>query len=188
MRRSHMTHRYSWLSAGLGLVGALWACGGSGGTAAGGADPAPAAPANAPAPAAPAAPAPAAPAAAAEAAPTDKIEDPTFVLAATPVGTYSAGKLGSVAISLTPRGVYHVNEDYPISIALTGDAALQFPKPQLGKAESAEFSEKVARFDVPVTPAAAGKHALTAKVKFAVCTPENCVPDERTLALALAVE
>jgi hypothetical protein len=25
-------------------------------------------------------------------------------------------------------------------------------------------------------------------VKFAVCTPENCMPDERTLALVLPVE
>jgi hypothetical protein len=175
-----MTQRQSWFALVLG--GALAACGSSGGGDQ--AAPPPAAPAEAPVAPAPAAPAPA-PAAA---APTDKVDDPTFVLAATPVGTYASGKLGSVAISLTPRGAYHVNEDYPISVTLSGDPALQFAKPQMGKAETAEFSEKVARFDVPVTPQAAGKHALTAKVKFAVCTPENCVPDERTLALALAVE
>jgi hypothetical protein len=165
------------------VVLALGACGGSSGGGAPSAEPA--APPAAPA-AAPAAPAPA-PAAAA-APPSEKVDDPTFVLAAAPVGTYSAGKLGSVAISLTPRGEYHVNQDYPISISLSGDAALQFPKAQLGKAESAEFGEKLARFDVPVTPQAAGTHQLTAKVKFAVCTKENCVPDERTLALALAVQ
>ena len=181
-----MTQRRSWFVLVLVLCGALTACGSSGGGAASGDQPAapPAAPAEAPAAPAAAAPAAAAPAA----APTDKVDDPSFVLAATPVGTYASGKLGSVAISLTPRGEYHVNQDYPISVALSGDAALQFPKAQMGKAETAEFSEKVARFDVPVTPQAAGKHALTAKVKFAVCTPENCVPDERTLALALAVE
>jgi hypothetical protein len=173
-----MTRRQRWIGL---MVLALAACGSSGGGSGG----QPAAPPAAPAPAAPA---PAAPAPTAAAAPTDKVEDPTFVLAATPVGSYAAGKLGSVAISLTPRGEYHVNEDYPISVALSGDPALQFPKPQLGKSETAEFSEKVARFDVPVTPQSAGKHSLTAKVKFAVCTPENCVPDERTLALALAVE
>ena len=158
------------LLAWLGVVAVLAACGGSGSSGGTASDNA------APAPVAAPAPAPAAPAAAPAAAPSDT------------VGTYASGKLGSVAISLTPRGVYHVNQDYPISVALSGDPALQFPKPQMGKAESAEFSEKVARFDVPVTPQAAGKHALTAKVKFAVCTPENCVPDERTLALALAVE
>ena len=27
-----------------------------------------------------------------------------------------------------------------------------------------------------------------ARVRFAVCTPENCVPDERTLALVLPVQ
>jgi hypothetical protein len=177
-----MTQGRSWFVLVLASAGALLACGSSGaGTGSGDQAAAP----SAQPPAAPAAPAPTAPAAA---APTDKVDDPTFVLAATPVGTYAPGKLGSVAISLTPRGEYHVNEDYPISVTLSGDPALQFPKTQMGKAETAEFSEKVARFDVPVTPQTAGKHALTAKVKFAVCTPENCVPDERTLALALAVE
>jgi hypothetical protein len=29
---------------------------------------------------------------------------------------------------------------------------------------------------------------LMANVKFAVCTAENCVPDERDLALAVAVK
>ena len=174
-----MTKRFSCTA----LVLALAACGGSGGAATPGADPGvpPAAPA--PLPAAPAPP-PAAPAA----PPSEKVDDPTFLLSAAPVGTYASGKLGSVAISLTPRGEYHVNQDYPISVALSGDAALQFPKAQMGKAECAEFNEKLARFDVPVTPQQAGSHALTAKVKFAVCSKENCVPDERTLALALAVE
>jgi hypothetical protein len=177
-----MTQRRSWFVLVLAVVSALLGCGDS--VAGAGSGDQAAAPSAQP-PVAPPAPAPKAPAAA---APTDKVEDPTFVLAATPVGTYASGKLGSVAISLTPRGKYHVNQDYPMSIALSGDPALQFPKAQMGKAESAEFTENVARFDVPVTPQAAGKHALTARVKFAVCTPETCVPDERTLALALAVE
>jgi hypothetical protein len=40
---------------------------------------------------------------------------------------------------------------------------------------------------VPFTAKAAGDHKILANVKFAVCTDENCVPDERDLALAVAV-
>jgi hypothetical protein len=40
---------------------------------------------------------------------------------------------------------------------------------------------------VPFTAKSAGDQKLMCNVKFAVCTDENCVPDERNLALALAV-
>jgi hypothetical protein len=41
---------------------------------------------------------------------------------------------------------------------------------------------------VPFTPSAVGTHRVEAKVSFAVCTPETCVPDTRTLSLALPVQ
>jgi hypothetical protein len=155
----------------------------------GGASPASPAPADAPKPpvvqAAPT-PAPVAPQPAAAA--TDHVDDPSFELAASPVGPYTAGKLGSFGVSLKPRGVYHVNQEYPISISLHADEAVSLPKAELAKADAATFGEKLARFDVPFTAAKAGSHRVEAKVRFAVCTPENCVPDERTLALMLPVQ
>jgi hypothetical protein len=163
------------------VVGFSIACGGGPAQEAAPAEP-PAAPPAAAAPEKPAE----APAAAA--AISDKVDDPSFELAVTPVGTYAAGKPGSVAVTLKPRGVYHVNQDYPMSVALKAPAGITLAKAELQKAEAAEFTEKVARFDIPVTPTAAGSHKLEAHVKFAVCTPENCVPDERTLALALTVQ
>jgi hypothetical protein len=145
---------------------------------------APAEPAQSPA-AAPSQP-PAAPAPAAK--PSDRVEDPTFELSASPAGPNAAGKLGSFAVSLKPRGVYHINQDYPMSIAVSPNASIELPKTNFSKPEAAEFGEQLARFDVPFTPKAAGSHTVEAKVKFAVCTPENCVPDERTLAVVLPVE
>jgi len=157
------------------------ACGG--GSSEPAAAPPAAPPATAPAPAEKPAPAPA-PAAAA----SDKVDDPSFVLAAVPAGPYAAGKLATFAVSLTPRGVYHVNQEYPMSVSVQGDEGISFPKADLKKSDAASFGEKAARFDVPFTAAKAGDHKVEAKVKFAVCTPENCVPDERTLALMLPVK
>lgn len=162
-----------------------FACGSSGGNAGSNAEPAPA-------PAAPAAPAQApaaeAPKAAAAGPVSDKIDDPSFELALVPSPPYAVGKLASFAVSLKPRGVYHINQDYPIDIALTPSDGVTLPKSQFKKADAATFEEKTARFDVPFTPSKAGQQRVEAHVKFAVCTPENCVPDERTLALVLPVE
>ena len=97
-------------------------------------------------------------------------------------------ELGRVVIELQPKGVYHVNQEYPLEIALTSAADGVLPKAQLAKADAAEFGEKKARFDIPVSPKAAGSVSVNANVKFAVCTEENCVPDERNLTLALAVQ
>ena len=161
----------------------LIACGGQEAPAAS-AEPTPA-PTPAPEPAKPAQPA-AAPVPAAPLA--DRVEDPSFELSVTPVGSYASGKPGSVAVTLKPRGVYHINQEYPLSVALKAPAALTLAKAELQKSEAAEVTEKLARFDVSVTPTTAGTHTLEAHVKFAVCTPETCVPDERTLALALNVQ
>src|SRR4029077_14280714 len=105
-----------------------------------------------------------------------------------PSPPYAVGKLASFAISLKPRGVYHINQDYPIDIALTPSDGVTLPKSQSKKADAAAFDEKTARFDVPCTPSKPGQQRVEAHVKFAVCTAENCVPDERTLALVLPVE
>ena len=116
------------------------------------------------------------------------VNDEAFELRAAATGPYQQGQLGQFAITLTPRGEWHVNEEYPISVELEAPAALGLPRPELERADAAEFGEERARFDVPFTPTAAGEHRVQAKVSFAVCTPENCIPDERTLALVLPVQ
>lgn len=116
------------------------------------------------------------------------VNDDAFELRAAATGPYQQGQLGQFAITLTPRGEWHVNEEYPISVELTAPTDVGLPKAELERGDAAEFGEERARFDVPFTPRAAGEHRVEAKVSFAVCTPENCIPDERTLALVLPVE
>lgn len=147
------------------------------------------------------APPPSAPAAAAKPAPTAPppaaapagdtagpvVEDPSFVLRLEADETYAQGKLSGFALSLTPKGEYHVNEDFPIRAEFTAPASLALAKAAFEKPDAAVFGEKQARFDVPFTPTAEGKHRVVANVKFAVCTPDTCIPDERTLALDVEV-
>jgi hypothetical protein len=170
--------RNPWLWGVSASLAAIWiaACGG---------DAQPSAPVAAPvvAPPAPVAAEPVPPSAA-----PSSIEEAGFSLKLAEAGPYKAGELGRFVLHLEPHGKFHINQEYPIEIALSSDADTQFPKASLAKKDASEFDEKKASFDVPFTPKAAGDHKLIANVKFAVCTPENCVPDERNLSLAVAVK
>lgn len=124
-------------------------------------------------------------------APSDapsSVEEASFSLKLVEAGPYKAGELSRFVVNLEPRGQFHVNQEYPVEISLKSDAETSFPKASLAKSDAAQFDEKKARFDVPFTAKSAGDHKIMANVKFAVCTDENCVPDERDLALAVAVK
>jgi hypothetical protein len=159
------------------------ACGSNEPAAAPPAEPAPGA---APAPAAPTPPATPEPAAPAAAGPV--VTDTGFELRATATGPYKAGQASSFGVALTASGGYHVNEEFPIRVTVRAPEGVTLPKGQLVRADAAEFGAERARFDVPFTPVAAGEKRVEVQVDFAVCTPENCMPDQRTLALALPVE
>lgn len=115
------------------------------------------------------------------------VEESNYSLKLVSAGPYKAGELARFVVNLEPRGEFHVNQEYPIEITLKSDSDTSFPKESLTRPDAAEFDEKKARFDVPFTAKSAGDHKILANVKFAVCTDENCVPDERDLALAVAV-
>lgn len=113
-------------------------------------------------------------------------DDPSFELRSEPGTPFQAGQEGHIGIRLTARGHHHVNQDYPISVQVTAPDGVTLPRATLARADAVEFSEALARFDVPFT-APTGHHELRALVDFAVCTPESCMPDSRTLAIAIDV-
>ena len=166
-----------------GLVGIVIvvaaACGGgndsgTGATAASGGASAPATPPPAPPPAAPSGP---------------RVDRDNFQLsAATDGAALHAGQLGQVKITLTARNGWHVNQDFPVSVEVSGPASLAFPKARLERPDAAAFDEAHFEFQVPVTPAAAGEQEMRAKVAFAICTETNCLPQEEQLALRVAVQ
>lgn len=116
------------------------------------------------------------------------VDDPTFELRAAADGPYRQGELGQFAITLTPKTGWKVNEEFPMAVEIEAPSEAGVSHTELEREDAAEFAEARARFDVPFTPTAAGEHRVEANVRFAVCTPENCIPDERTLALVLPVE
>ena len=115
-------------------------------------------------------------------------EDPSFELRASAAGPYAPGEEGTFNIELTPRGVYHVNQDFPMTVRPCAPEGVALASAEMGPEDAAERSEERARYAVPFTAENAGEHRVSAIVDFAVCTPENCMPERRTIALLLPVE
>jgi hypothetical protein len=114
-------------------------------------------------------------------------DEPSFELRGDAPGPYTAGTEGHFTIRLTPRGNYHVNQDYPLSITLTGPAGVTFPHATVTAEQAETMTEPLAAFSIPFTASSAGAQHVTALVDFAVCTPEACMPDTRTVAVDLSV-
>ncbi len=112
-------------------------------------------------------------------------DDPSFELRSNLQPSYSPGQASSFEVVLTARGNYHVNVEYPMRITLHGPAEVSFPDPEMTADQAAEMAEPRARFVVPFTAQAAGAFTVTADVAFAVCTPDSCMPDNRTLSVSL---
>lgn len=113
---------------------------------------------------------------------------PTHVVELRPQADgYQAGTLGQFAVHVEGRGEWHLNQDFPFSVEVSGPDGVTFPKSELGKDDAAEFGDERARVDVPFTASAAGEHAVECTVRFAVCNPSSCVPKTETVALNLAV-
>lgn len=101
---------------------------------------------------------------------------------------YATGDESRFAIRLTGAGEYHLNSEFPTRITVEAPEALTLAKAELRGGDAAEFTEELARFEVPFTAAEAGEHEVRAKVEFAVCNPQTCIPQTARLALALPVQ
>ena len=89
-------------------------------------------------------------------------------------------------ISLAGVGDWHVNTDYPISVAVAADEGLEVDKANLDREDAAELSDDVARFVfVARSTGAPGERRVNAQVKFAMCTPSSCTFHDETLGRSL---
>jgi hypothetical protein len=112
----------------------------------------------------------------------------SYELVARTADAYQVGELSQITIELTGRGEWHVNQDFPTRVALTAPPEVKLAKPALDKSDAAEFRDERARFEAPFTAEAAGDHAVTADVAFAICTEDTCIPQRKTLAVTLPVK
>ncbi len=108
-----------------------------------------------------------------------RVEPPTDVV---------AGREGTVKVTVVPKAPWHMNLDFPTSLALSPPDGVVLAKAELKKTDALKLDESSAEFAVKFTPAAAGDKEFTGKFKFAVCQDEACSPVTEEVAFKVAVK
>jgi len=88
------------------------------------------------------------------------------------VGNASAkvGEQAAITITVTAGSGFKCNDGYPHRVKKLAGDGVEFGS----KSVPGAVSGKSIRFSVPVTPTAAGAHAVTGQVKFSVCNDKSC--------------
>src|ERR1700744_653461 len=101
-----------------------------------------------------------------------------------------AAKKGEHAVAhlkITPGAGFHMNKDYPTSLALTPPDGVTLDKSKLTAKDAAKFEEAQAQFAVAYTAAKPGKQPVTGELKFAVCSANSCDPKKSTVSFVIDV-
>jgi hypothetical protein len=119
-----------------------------------------------------------------------KVDTETFTLEMKATGKYQAAKEGTVEVTLVPKGVYHINDKYPIKFKATdpAPAGIKYPKPILKKDDGAKVTDQKAVFTVPFIAEKAGKATVSGVLSFSVCSEANCLMERTDLEASVDVE
>ncbi|HVV51153.1 MAG TPA: hypothetical protein VHO06_15905 [Polyangia bacterium] len=99
----------------------------------------------------------------------------------------AVGGTGTASLTIKVKGGWHVNDEAPISVALTPPPGLSVKKAKLTRADLAASSKESARFDIPVSATAVGTQTLGAEAHFVLCQEQACKPVKETVTLAIEV-
>jgi len=99
----------------------------------------------------------------------------------------AVGATGTASLTIKVKGGWHVNDEAPISVALTAPAGVTVKKAKLTRADLAASSKESARFDIPVSATEAGKKTIDAEARFVLCQEQACKPVKETVTLAIDV-
>jgi len=99
----------------------------------------------------------------------------------------AVGAIGTASVTIKVKGGWHVNDEAPISLALTAPAGLSVNKDKLTRADLAASTNDTARFDIQVSATEAGKKTINAEAHFVLCQEQACKPVKETVALAVVV-
>jgi len=141
---------------------------------------------------------PATPAADAEKAPpvaekTKVIEggdpaDDRYTLKIDPPAEAAVGAEGKVKVTVVPKAPWHMNLDYPTSLAMNPAADVTLAKAEQKMEDVLRLEESGCEYEVAFTPTAAGDKSFTGEIKFAVCQDDACAPVTKSVEFQVAVK
>jgi len=116
-----------------------------------------------------------------------RIETATYVLELASAADASTAQPTEVWLTLEGRGGFHVNLEYPLRVDLGGSSTLVLERTTLLASDAVEVGDARARWKAQAHWSGAGEQWIAARVQFAMCTEDACVPDERVVAVAVQV-
>ncbi len=114
--------------------------------------------------------------------------DPSYQLTVNAPPGKKAQK-GVVKIHVAPGPGFHVNKEYPTTVALNAaPAGVLVDKLKLTAKDATRLDETALEFEVAYTSNDAGSKAFTGVLRFAVCSASSCDPKMEQLKFAVDVK
>ena len=110
--------------------------------------------------------------------------DPTYDV----VKTDAKGPVGTpikASVTVKSKQGWHLNKEAPFTLRLTPATGVETPKAKLARADLAESTDSVARFEVPFTVAETGRKTVEAEAGFVLCQDEACRPVREKISLVV---
>ena len=99
----------------------------------------------------------------------------------------AVGAKGTIGVTIAARPGWHVNEEAPLTLKLVPEAGIAVDKAKLTRADLAQTTKEMARFDVAFTPSEAGHKTINCEASFVMCQATTCMPVKEKIALAVDV-
>jgi len=117
-----------------------------------------------------------------------RAETDTYIAEMKPAGSYAAGQQGTVDITLTPKGGYHISDVYPYKFrAGNPPDGVTYPKTTLSRADF-DTSDGKGHFKFPFVAAHAGRFTVGGTFSLSVCSDANCLTDKAGLEVPVDVK
>ena len=121
-----------------------------------------------------------------QATPT-KIETDSYLVEISAGSPSRAGATSSVRVSLTAKGGFHINEQYPYRFKASAPVdGLSYPTPVLERADG-QFAEKTAAFQLPFVASHAGQFPVGGVLNLSVCSPTSCIVHKAPVTVTVSV-
>jgi hypothetical protein len=117
-----------------------------------------------------------------------KLETDNFLTEISPVGPYKAGAPATVKVSLTTKGIFHINTQYPYRFKTApAPDGLTYSKSVLERADG-QFEEKTAVFALPFVASHPGTFNVGGVFHISVCSPTSCVVQKVPLDISVTLQ
>ncbi|HKY39388.1 MAG TPA: hypothetical protein VJN18_25795 [Polyangiaceae bacterium] len=117
-----------------------------------------------------------------------KLETENYLVEIAAAGPFKVGVEGSAKVTLTTKGVYHINAQYPYRFkAAAPPNGLSYPKPVLQRADG-QFEEKRAVFNLAFVASQAGKFNVGGVFHMSVCSSDSCLVEKAPLDVTVSVK